>query len=587
MYPYGLIGNAQASALVGQDGSVDWLCWPRPDSEPVFGRLLDPEGGAFFIRPAGAYRSSQAYVPNTNLLVTRFESDDGASFQVTDFFPRFVQYGRVYRPNSLFRIVEPLAGHPMIRAECRPVEGWSKRALRAGRGNSHLRYGRGADHLRLATNAPLTYLDEGTPFGLHEPLYFSLTYNAGLEDDLAVVSRDFAMKTRRYWENWVKHCSVPSRYQDAVIRSALALKLHCYEDTGAILAGLTSSLPEALGGPRNWDYRFCWLRDAYFSLSAFNRLGHFEEMEGFLHYLLDLAQRDRERLAPVYRLDRSLPLPELSHESWTGWRGSRPVRSGNQAAEHVQNDVYGEMILTLGPLMLDQRFASLRRPDHQELIRSLARRCLDAIGQDDAGLWELRGGWRKHSFSHLLLWAGLDRAARLERQGLLPGPPLGLDHGLEQARAVLRAATTAQGALGTAVGSADADASLLLAAVLGYPDAALCKATVAKVRAELKAGQGPEGFLYRYRHQDDFGKPGSAFVACSFWLVQALARLGDLDAARAVMDQALGSANPLGLLAEHYDPATRLQLGNFPQAYSHVGVINAAFSVSEPWDQVL
>jgi GH15 family glucan-1,4-alpha-glucosidase len=244
------------------------------------------------------------------------------------------------------------------------------------------------------------------------------------------------------------------------------------------------------------------------------------------------------------------------------------------------------MILTLGPLMLDQRFASLRRPSHQDLLRRLSERCLKSIGQQDAGLWELRSGWQRHSFSHLLLWAGLDRVARLRAQGHLEGPELPLQEGLAQAQAVLREAT-AEGALGSSVGDPRADASLLLAPVLGYPDKELCRATVQKIRTELKVGDGPEGFLFRYRHDDDFGRPGSAFVACSFWLVQALASTGDLEAARKAMDQALSSANHLGLMAEHFDPLLKRQLGNFPQAYSHVGVINAAFAVSEPWDEVL
>ena len=586
MYRYGLIGNAQGSALVSDEASIDWLCWPRPDSEPIFGRLLDPEGGHFLIAPAGPHKSSQAYVPNTNVLVTRFDCADGSVFQVTDFYPRFAQYGRVYRPLALFRIVEPLAGQPRLRIQVSPVDGWSKRPLRPSRGNSHLRFERGHDHLRLVTNAPLTYVDESLSFGLHEPLYFALTFNSGIEEDLAMTSRDYVARTVRYWENWVKHCNVPVRHQDAVIRSALALKLHCYEDTGAILAGLSSSLPEAVGHGRNWDYRFCWLRDAYFTLSAFQRLGHFEEMEAFLQYLLDLTQRSKEHLAPVYRLDRTLPLPELRHLGWAGWGGSRPVRSGNQAAEHVQNDVYGEMILTLGPLMLDQRFASLRNPDHQALIRSLAQRCLEVTGQKDAGPWELRGDWRRHSFTHLLLWAGLERTQRLEKKGLLTGAALDLERGIARVRSELEEATV-DGALGAFVGQGRADAALLLAPVLGYPDEALCRKTVEKIRKELKAGAGPEGFLYRYLHPDDFGEPASAFVACSFWLVQALAKLGDMKAARAAMDVALSSGNHLGLLAEHFDPVARMQLGNFPQAYSHVGVINAAFAVSEAWDEVL
>ncbi|MGH7442328.1 MAG: glycoside hydrolase family 15 protein [bacterium] len=587
MYPYGLIGNCQCSGLVSVEASLDWLCLPRPDSAPVFGRLLDPEGGHFSIAPAGAYQATQTYLENTNVLVTRFKCADGSSFQVTDFCPRFGQYGRVYRPLSLFRIVEPLEGQPQVKVELRPVEGWSRRALTPSRGNSHLRYTRGTDYLRLATNMSLTYLCEDVSFGLREPAYFALTFNGALEDDLQQVSRDFERKTLRYWRDWVKHCDIPTRHQEAAIRSALALKLHCFEDTGAILASLSSSLPEAPGESRNWDYRFCWLRDAYFSLGALRSLGHFEEMEGFLRYLLDLAHTHRDRLGPVYRLDRSLPLPEVEQPDWAGWRGSRPVRSGNQAAEHVQNDVYGEMILTLAPLFLDQRFAELRHPDHQRLMVDLARRCARSVGEADAGLWELRSNWKRQCFTHLLLWAGLDRASRLASAGHLPGLTEDLGGALRAARSTVESMTADGGGLGNAEGDPRADASLLLAPVLGFPGKELMEGTVAKVLRELRWSGDQPAFLCRYRHADDFGEPEAAFVACSFWLVQALAKLGRLDEARAVMDGALGAANHLGLYSEHFRPDQKLQTGNFPQAYSHVGLIHGAFAVSEPWDLVL
>jgi GH15 family glucan-1,4-alpha-glucosidase len=586
MYPYGLIGNGQCTALVSDRGSVDWLCLPRPDSPPWFGRLLDPAGGHFQIEPAGLAKSTQRYLPNTNILETRFDLPGGEAFRIIDFCPRFPQYGRMFRPLSLFRIVEPLQGSVFLKATVRAVDGWEKQPLDATRGNSHLRFVRGNDYLRLATNLSLTSLTEGGSFGLKQPLYFALTFNATLKEDLASVCRESLRRTREYWETWVKHCRIPYRHQGAVIRSALALKLHCYDDTGAILAALTTSLPEERGKQRNWDYRFCWLRDAHFTLRAFHHLGHFEEAEAFLGFLLDLAHTDATVLKPVYRLDQTLPLPELVHPAWTGLDGAGSVRSGNQAAEHIQNDAYGEMALTLAPLFLDQRFEGMRHRDHEQLFSLLAARCAESVGQPDAGLWELRHGWRDHSFTNLMCWAGLDRALTLKHAGFLKDLTVDLEAGRTAAAEALRRATV-NGALGAGYGDPSADASLLLASVLRYPDQALCRATTELVRAQLKAGEGPEGFLYRYRYADDFGKPASAFVICSFWLVQALAREGQLAAARGVMEQALKACNPLGLLSEHFDPVKSAQLGNFPQAYSHVGLIHAALAVSEPWDEVL
>ena len=246
MYQYGLIGNCQISALISTQGSIDWLCLPRPDSPPIFGKILDPEGGQFSISssvPASETTTTQRYLPNTNILVTTVSLSNGDAFQITDFCPRFLQYGRVYRPTALFRIVEPLSGSPSVRVRCNPVSGWDKTPVRFVRGSSHLRYEMRGEYLRLLTNMPLTHLCEETPIGLTSTMYFALTWGIGIEDDLVKVSHDFLDQTTKYWRTWVKHCSIPVIYQEEVIRSALALKLHCYEDTGAILAALTTSLP--------------------------------------------------------------------------------------------------------------------------------------------------------------------------------------------------------------------------------------------------------------------------------------------------------------------------------------------------------
>src|SRR3989344_6040779 len=338
MYPFGLIGNCQTSALVDQSGAIVWLCLPRPDSPPVFGKILDDNGGLFSITPAGEFKSAQKYLPNTNILITKMTCEDGSEFQITDFCPRFEQHGRMYRPMSIFRIVEPLNGAPSIRVSFRPIMGGEKDLATAIRGNSHIKYEIRGDVLRIATNMPLTYLGEETSFALQEKLYFALTWGTGIEDDLGKVVNEFLDRTTHYWHSWVKHCSIPTLFQQETIRSALTLKMHCYEDTGAILAALTTSLPEDANQGRNWDYRYCWLRDAAFVLSAFHNLGHFEEMEGFLKFLLNIArthEQSRDRLHPVYALDQTLPLPEREHLNWNGFQGSRPVRSNNQAAEHI------------------------------------------------------------------------------------------------------------------------------------------------------------------------------------------------------------------------------------------------------------
>lgn len=594
MYPYGLVGNCQTSALIGLNGAVEWLCAPRPDSPPVFGRLLDPAGGHFSIEsiaPPGECTTDQRYLPNTNILATTVTQANGDAFRITDFCPRFEQYGRMYRPAALFRIVTPLQGAPTIHVSCRPVSGWDRRSVHPVRGSNHLRYEIRGEELRLLTNLPLTYLAEEIPVALTETLYFGLTWGLGIEDDLVKVANEFLDQTARYWRTWVKHCTVPLLHQQAVIRSVLALKLHCYEDTGAILAAVTTSLPEQPGGRRNWDYRYCWLRDAYFALSAFHNLGHFEEMEAFLKFLLNVAhthEHSRDRLRPVYTLSQGLPLPETEHANWSGYGGSSPVRSQNQAADQVQNDAYGEMILTFAPIFFDERFVDLRTNTLDGLLTHLAQLCARAIGQPDAGLWEIRNGWQEHSFTNLLCWAGLERLERIKQAGYLSSMALDLTSARVQAAdALLRA--VCDGAIRNGPSDLSSDAALAQLPILGYPNRQLCETTVMHIAHELSLRQGATntGFFYRYIREDDFGKPEAAFVICSFWIAQAYARLGRLPEARTILDRVLLAANHVGLFSEHFIPATSTQCGNFPQAYSHVGLINAAFAISPPWSDVL
>ncbi len=591
MYRSGLIGNCQVAAMITEKGSIDWLCMPRPDSEPVFGRLLDKDGGYFSIDTMGESTVKQYYLPNTVVLVTVLTCDDGSEFKITDFCPRFYQHGRVYRPIALFRIIEPIKGSPIITVKCKPINGWDKQPARCVRGNSHLKYEIRDDTLRLVTNMPMTYLCEEKSFSLKEPIYCGLTWSFGIEDDLKQVTTHFLEQTILYWNSWVKHCSIPTLYQKETILSSMILKLHCYEDTGAILAAFTTSLPEEIGGTRNWDYRYCWLRDAYFVLTAFQNLGHYEEMEGFLRFLLNIAERHEcsdEKLSPVYKLDLSLPLPELIHDHWRGFQESTPVRSNNQAAEHIQNDVYGEMVMALAPIYFDERFHHLRTKEHERLMAKLGRLCAKNISKPDAGLWELRNGWQEHSFSNLMCWAGLDRIRRIKERGYLQEFSIDLKKALAIAESAVYAAVK-DGVLRNGPDDESLDSALLELTTLRFPDATLNQQTVLRIYSELSLGNvnSQGSFLYRYKRKDDFGDPKSAFLICSFWLVQSLARIGKLAEAKKVMADAMSAANSLGLLSEHFDPVAKLQSGNFPQAYSHVGQINAAFAISPQWSEIL
>lgn len=580
----GLIGNCQLSALVSRAGSIVWSCMPRFDSAPVFGELLDPDGGRFSISPPERSAGVQRYLPNTNILETRFEDANGA-FRIIDFAPRFMQYERSFRPTKLIRIVEPLSGTPRIRVACDPILGWSRARPDREIGSHHITYKGYGAHVRLTTDAPLSYLND-EPWALTERKHFVLSWGAPVEEPLSPLCERFLRETTRYWQTWVKHCEIPSLYQEEVIRSALALKLHCFEDTGAIVAALTTSIPEAPGSGRTWDYRYCWLRDAFYTLGAFRLLGHFEEREQFIHYLLNIAASSPGLdLAPLYAIDGKTPPVEHILENWAGFGGERPVRVGNQAAEHRQHDVFGEMVLALTPMFLDARFREQVSPPVLDLVERLARQAIEVAGKPDAGIWEYRANWRPQTFSSLMCWAAADRASRIAERHR-PSDAASFAAAADRIRAeILREAVDpARGCLTADYRGTEVDAALLQAVTLRFlrPGDPHTAATVEAVRADLDHG----GWLKRYRTRDDFGEMSVAFMLCTFWLVDALARIGRMDEAQAVMERVRSVKSPLGLLAEDVDPATGVMSGNFPQAYSHVGLIHGAFAVSPRWPEM-
>ncbi|MGH9532259.1 MAG: glycoside hydrolase family 15 protein [Terriglobales bacterium] len=582
----GLIGNCQFSALVECTGEVVWCCLPRFDSEPVFSTLLDAqEGGRFVIGTAEGQAGEQSYLENTNILETRFKTASG-SFRILDFAPRFFQYDRMFRPTQLFRIVEPLEGAPRIRVSCEPRVGWSKAAPVRLPGSNHVRFEGFAGQLRLTTDVPVSYLG-GQAFTLNERRHFVLAWGAPVEEPLRPLSERFLSDTERYWQRWVKQCNIPPLYQDAVIRSALALKLHCFDDTGAIVAAMTTSIPEAPGSGRTWDYRYCWLRDAYYALSAFRLLGHFEERESFIQYLLNIAGGSPDlSLAPLYCVDGACTLDERILDAWPGFNGDGPVRVGNGAATHTQNDVFGEMVLALAPVFLDERFSAERSKAALGLLQHLARKAISVAGQPDAGIWEYRTEWKPQTFSNLMCWAGADRMARVASLHA-PGIEQEFRSAAERIRGqiIARAWCPELGSFAGSYGGRDLDAALLQMASLRFlplDDPRLC-ATIDAVRA----GLSKDGWLFRYRLDDGFGTPAVAFIICTFWLVEALADTGRKAEAKEVMDHVHSALSGLGLLSEDYATSNLRMWGNFPQAYSHVGLIHAAFAASPRWVDVL
>jgi len=580
----GLIGNCQVSALVRCSGAIVWSCMPRFDSPPLFASLLDESsGGAFLIGPADGGAGVQRYLPNTNVLETRFESAEGA-FRVLDFAPRFMLYERSFRPTKLVRIVEPLRGTPRICVSCVPVQGWSRQAAPREAGSHHLSFRGYEAEVRLTTDAPLSYLT-GEPFALTERRHFVLAWGAPVEEALAPLCEHFLRETVRYWQQWVKHCDIPPLYQEQVIRSALALKLHCFEDTGAIVAAMTTSIPEAPGSGRTWDYRYCWLRDAFYALGAFRHLGQFEEREQFLNFLLNVAASSPELdLAPLYRIDGRSDLAEQTLEAWSGFQGEKPVRVGNAAAAHRQNDVFGEMVLALTPLFLDARFREQVTPPVLDLVTRLARKAISVAGQPDAGIWEYRTEWRPQTFSSVMCWAAADRMSRIATVHR-PADAQEFTAAADHIRQLLlsHAVSPDRKCLVADFGGTEVDAALLQAVTLRLlpPDDARMHATVDAVRADLEH----HGWLKRYRTNDGFGVPSVAFMLCTFWLIEALATLGRANESRTLMEQLHAVHAPLGLLAEDLDPTNGLMWGNYPQAYSHVGLIHAAFAASPRWSE--
>ncbi|GLK81296.1 glycoside hydrolase family 15 protein [Methylopila turkensis] len=585
----GVIGNAAAAALIDARGRINWMCAPRFDGDPTFCALLGghaPDRGFWEFELEGLTRVEQHYHRNTAILETRLYGSEGAGVRIVDFAPRFRDHGRMFRPQTIVRQVEPISGSPRIRVRLRPAMDYGAAAPDTTRGSNHVRFLLRDTVLRLTTDAPVSLVSEETPFILDQPLAFILGPDETLPAAPSRVAREFYERTHDYWIDWVRFLSLPFEWQDVVIRAAITLKLCSHEETGGIVAALTTSIPEYGDSGRTWDYRLCWLRDAYFTVEALNRLGATKTMEGYLSYVTNLvACSPSGYLQPLFGLGFETRIEESLAEALPGYQAFGPVRRGNAAYTQVQNDGYGSVILAAAQSFFDAR---LPKPGDEALFERLEKLGAQAVArwdQPDAGIWEYRTREAVHTHSAAMCWAACDRLARIaNRLGLAER----VDHWSEKAAdirdGIFAAAWSDElNSFTSTFGGDFVDASLLLLPDIGLvaPRDPRFLGTLAEVERSLRYGN----HIYRYRTPDDFGEPETAFTACTFWLINALAAVGREDEARAVFEEVLDHRNRLGLLSEGLHVGTGELWGNFPQTYSMVGLVKAAMRLSRPWEE--
>ncbi|BBF91510.1 glycoside hydrolase family 15 protein [Blastochloris tepida] len=593
-----VVGNCMVAALIDRRARIVWCCFPRFDGDPIFNELLDggrkadDACGSFAMELVGQVSCHQRYLDNTAVLVSVLTDRDGNALEITDFAPRFTHFGRIHRPPSLIRRVRPLRGRPHLVVRVLPTFECGARKPEITRGANHIRYVGPSQTVRLTTDAPVSYILEQRQFVIDRPMSFFLGADEPLRSNADSTAREFLDSTVDHWRDWVRALSIPFDWQEAVIRAAITLKLCNFEETGAIVAALTTSIPEAPGTERNWDYRYCWLRDAYFVINALNRLGQTGTMEAFITYMTNIAGDlgllpGRLDMPPLFGITREAELDERLAAALTGYRGMGPVRVGNAAYTQIQNDAYGALVLASVHAFFDRRLIRSSESDLFAGLERLAARAVAVFDVPDAGPWELRTKASVHTFSSVMCWAAADRLALIANGLGRPERAKIWRTEADRMHAVIadRAFNAKRNSFVSTFDGEDLDATLLLLADLGFIAANDPRfiATVEAVGRQLKRGS----LFVRYDTADDFGHMQTGFLICGFWYVDALWAIGRREEARELFEQLLGYRNSFGLLSEDADLTTGELWGNFPQTYSMVGLINSAVRLSRSWEDAL
>ncbi len=577
-----IVGNCTSAALISPECAIDWLCLPFFDSPSVFGRILDEQKGGYFrIWAEDIIEVKQEYVHHTPILKTRFKTKDGI-FEVMDYMPRFLAHdGEVICPPEIHRNIYLIVGKPRMIVEFKPCPNYGLAPGSLSVSSDYLKVNSTQGEYNsfyLYSNLDFNAVLQGQPIELNTSSYFVLSYH----EKLSLVKQERIYleyeRTKSYWMDWVYRVKAPEKYREIVLRSIITLKLLMFQRSGAFVAAPTTSLPEIAGKERNWDYRFCWVRDASMIIDLFARIGHVIASENFMKFILGRMLLKNENISVMYGINGERDIEEhvLSHLS--GYQGSKPVRIGNAAYRQQQNDVYGELIEAIySYFIINARSQSNFDEELWTVVRSLANRAIEVWKEPDCGIWERRGPMQHFVHSKMMSWVALDRAVKISKYiGKEKHVKRYLEVADEIKKDVLKNGWDPDlNSFVMAYGSKDLDASNLLMLHYGFLDVADPK-IVATVEAAYKKLLR-DGFVMRYTAQDEFGLPQNAFIVCTFWLIDALYLIGRKEEAREMFHRVIGYTNKFGLLSEGIEPKTGVLAGNFPQGYSHLALVQTAF----------
>ena len=579
---YGIVGNCKSSALIFEDSSINWCCLPQFDSSSVFGKILDNEiGGSFKINCDESFSIKQTYIKNTAILITNF-SNDIEEFELIDYMPRFKSDdGTFYSSPEIHRILIPIKGCPKIKVDYDPKLEYS-----LGKTKKHIKKNfivsivedKSYETLFLYTNVNKKDILDHNEITIDKKIFFCVSYNEKINiPSFESIFFEFE-KTKVYWLNWTNKNPYFKNYGDQINRSAITLKLLTFEKTGAVLAAATTSIPETIGEVRNWDYRFCWIRDASMVIKIITKLGHVNIVNNFINFIVNLIPNKNEKLQIMYGINGEKILTERKLDHLSGFMDSKPVRVGNAAYFQKQNDIYGILMDAIHFQILKFQDDKYKHEQLWSIVKSIVWSVNKNWKNADKGIWEFRNKDMHFTFSKLLCWVAVDRAIKISKL-IQRGEKAKKWESLRDEihdDIIKNAWSENKQAFTQSYGSQDLDSSVLLMESYGFIEASDSKfiKTVKSIEKELMF----EGLLFRYKNKDDFGEPKSSFTVCTFWFIDSLYKIGEKKKAKKMFDELLSYSNHLGLFSEDLDFKSKELLGNFPQAYSHLALIETAFN---------